>query len=586
MRLMRFASPLTFCVVSTLHAQTGTALVRHAPTLNGTIQGSVQVMTAENVVLNGGASVSGDLLMPGTPTVLLNGNPLYGGTRDGTGVATPTSHRVTLNGSASLRSVIRRKDAVTLPAVAAPPLPTGTRSVSLNQAGQAPGDFASIKDLSLAGNVGPVAIPPGAYGDFSARAGNSFVIGVVGGKTPATYSFLSLDLGGGASLEAVGPVVVTLGGDLTVEGQVGNPNNPDWVTLRLAQGGVSIGGNRTMHAVIEAPHGIVDIEGGARLTGRLAAAGLVIAGNARLVLIEPASKDSDNDGMDDEWETAHGLNILLDDSAWDNDQDGFSNSTEYQLGLNPANPDTDGDGLYDGDEIALGLDPKVPSPDTEPPSIPTGLAAGAVSPDGVTLSWEAATDNLKVAGYIVYRDGQPVETAAPIRETTFADTNLPEDEEFSYQIRAFDFAGNLSPPGPELLIQTAAEDDDGDGLPDAWERKYFDEEDAAAGADPDGDGRTNLEEFQAGTNPVDFYNGIKPTMEASDDGEDGREGELTMTVRKPDGAPWPNAPVNFDSSSSRRKIALSPSGPFASYQLKVRTGSDGVARCYLEPWQP
>ncbi|MFZ5495413.1 MAG: hypothetical protein ACOZE5_08770, partial [Verrucomicrobiota bacterium] len=54
-------------VTSIVQAQTGTALVRHAPTLNGTVAGSVQVMTAENVTLNGGASVTGDLLLPGTP---------------------------------------------------------------------------------------------------------------------------------------------------------------------------------------------------------------------------------------------------------------------------------------------------------------------------------------------------------------------------------------------------------------------------------------------------------------------------------------------------------------------------------------
>src|SRR4051812_32601766 len=56
-----------------LVAQTGTALVRHAPSLNGTVDGSIQQLAAESVTLNGGATISLDLFVPGTPTVVLNG---------------------------------------------------------------------------------------------------------------------------------------------------------------------------------------------------------------------------------------------------------------------------------------------------------------------------------------------------------------------------------------------------------------------------------------------------------------------------------------------------------------------------------
>ena len=45
---------------------------RHAPTLNGRVESSVQVLLPEDVTLNGIAVLKGDLLVPGTPTVVAN----------------------------------------------------------------------------------------------------------------------------------------------------------------------------------------------------------------------------------------------------------------------------------------------------------------------------------------------------------------------------------------------------------------------------------------------------------------------------------------------------------------------------------
>ena len=49
--------------------------------------------------------------------------------------------------------------------------------------------------------------------------------------------------------------------------------------------------------------------------------------------------------------------------------------------------------------------------------------------------------------------------------------------------------------------EACAEDADGDGLPDAWEREHFGDLSARPGDDPDGDGRTNAEEYANGTDP-------------------------------------------------------------------------------------
>lgn len=50
-------------------------------------------------------------------------------------------------------------------------------------------------------------------------------------------------------------------------------------------------------------------------------------------------------------------------------------------------------------------------------------------------------------------------------------------------------------------------DNDLDGAPDDWEYAHFGHAGVAASIDSDGDGLTNLQEYQAGSNPVDFFNG-------------------------------------------------------------------------------
>ncbi|HEY8507282.1 MAG TPA: malectin domain-containing carbohydrate-binding protein [Steroidobacteraceae bacterium] len=78
------------------------------------------------------------------------------------------------------------------------------------------------------------------------------------------------------------------------------------------------------------------------------------------------------------------------------------------------------------------------TPDTTPPTVPTGLSAVAVSSSRIDLSWSPSTDTeTGVAGYRIYRDGVPVATTSAI---TFSDTNLQPNTLYTYTVSAYDAA--------------------------------------------------------------------------------------------------------------------------------------------------
>jgi len=66
-------------------------------------------------------------------------------------------------------------------------------------------------------------------------------------------------------------------------------------------------------------------------------AGVVVIGEGDAVEWNPLlPPDHDHDGMDDVWESEHGLDPTLDDGDEDPDGDGFTNAEEYLLGTDPT----------------------------------------------------------------------------------------------------------------------------------------------------------------------------------------------------------------------------------------------------------
>jgi uncharacterized delta-60 repeat protein len=89
----------------------------------------------------------------------------------------------------------------------------------------------------------------------------------------------------------------------------------------------------------------------------------------------------------------------------------------------------------------------VPTPtpsDTTAPTAPTGLTATFNSiTNAIDLSWTAATDNVAVTGYRIYRDGG-LAPIATVNGVTFSDAGATGTH--TYQVTAIDAAGNESAP--------------------------------------------------------------------------------------------------------------------------------------------
>jgi parallel beta-helix repeat protein len=79
--------------------------------------------------------------------------------------------------------------------------------------------------------------------------------------------------------------------------------------------------------------------------------------------------------------------------------------------------------------------------DLTAPSVPSALAATASSSSVMTLVWAGSTDNVGVSGYRVYRNGAQIATTAGL---TYSDSGLTAATQYSYTVKAYDAAGNLS----------------------------------------------------------------------------------------------------------------------------------------------
>jgi len=91
-------------------------------------------------------------------------------------------------------------------------------------------------------------------------------------------------------------------------------------------------------------------------------------------------------------------------------------------------------------------------PDTSPPTAPGTPAATSVTSAQVGLAWAPATDNVGVEGYLVVRNGSAIAT---VPGTSYTDSTVAASTSYSYQIVAYDAAGNTTPSGTRAVTTLA-----------------------------------------------------------------------------------------------------------------------------------
>jgi bacillolysin len=146
-----------------------------------------------------------------------------------------------------------------------------------------------------------------------------------------------------------------------------------------------------------------------------------------------------------------GYNVYLDGAL-----QGTTSSTNYSFtGLSETTSYTVAVSAFDAasnasSQASLNVT-TIAAPDTQAPSVPTGLASSNVASTSFDVSWNASSDNVGVTGYNVFLDGSNI---GSVTGTSASITGLNPNTSYSVRVSAYDAASNESSQSSALNVTT------------------------------------------------------------------------------------------------------------------------------------
>ena len=237
---------------------------------------------------------------------------------------------------------------------------------------------------------------------------------------------------------------------------------------------------------------------------------------------DPTNEDTDGDGMPDGWELEHSLEPLIDDAGLDVDEDMVCNLNEYAYGTNPrdaaSHPPIVGfeqseKDLYPFRESFIAnTSGELEISDR---NINSGLYALEVNPlstgnfsEGASITAEMITSEGFIELSYLLESGCTLQVGSNVLNgknvtyeyvgtDSFQRIRVPVKAELNRFYISISSEDDESCRGwvDDIVLPAHEFDGDDDGIPDAWERYYFEVLDTNNSADPDGDGLDNYQEY-------------------------------------------------------------------------------------------
>jgi len=224
------------------------------------------------------------------------------------GTTTPSNYHILIQDSAKIQGKIyRRSTPPALPAVSAPPAKNNTNTFRYSSSWDVnPSNPNRLPSLTVnpatranvditASNVS-VNLLPGNYGNVTVSNNSKIVLGdAANPNTVQNYTFERLNLNGGADLEIVGKVSITVNfsvGNSTVRvdnsGVFGNSLHPEWLQLNIYSTAAAsqfqqqflLAAGSQFYGQIVAPKGLVTLQENSTFTGSVSAYKLQMTGAA------------------------------------------------------------------------------------------------------------------------------------------------------------------------------------------------------------------------------------------------------------------------------------------------------------------